>query len=298
MVSTHTTVTVTEVADGIIAAVGADGVGGRSNSTIILRSGAAAVIDTMLLPELAQPVLDVLAARQAPVRLVVNTHSHTDHVGGNAAFPGVPIMAHPVTARLTAQLASDTSFLGRLFPEYAAELSDLRIRVPDPIRPAALGVAPGVCLLNFGPAHSHADLVAWLPESRVLVAGDLCFNRVTPLALPHHASIRKWIAALDELIALKPDAVIPGHGPVADAGALTSTRVYLASLMRVAAAVVAGDLGRDEAVATFDVASAAGWAEPGRTRLNMSVAVAELGGPAPPLPPGVPVPVGTDGEAE
>lgn len=291
MTQSATSAQVAEVADGVIAVIGGAGIGGRSNSAVILSEGSAAVVDTMLLPVMAGAILDAISGRGAEPRLVVNTHSHTDHVGGNAAFPGVPVVAHPVTATLTAQLAADTSFLGRLFPEFAAELDELRIRVPTAITPGDITAAPGACWLSFGPAHSRSDVAIWLPQCRVLITGDLCFNQVTPLALPRHADIANWIAVLDQLAAFQPQVVIPGHGPVGGPEALTATRAYLSALLSAAGDVAAGRLDTERAIAGFDLGETAGWTEPGRTRLNLSVAIAELGGGAADLPPGVPAPV-------
>ena len=77
-------------------------------------------------------VRDEIERRGARPELVLNTHHHADHVGGNAAFPGARLVAHPVTAGIVRSMAGRTGELGRLMPAYASELARLELRPPEP----------------------------------------------------------------------------------------------------------------------------------------------------------------------
>jgi cyclase len=134
----------------------------------------------------------------------------------------------------------------------------------------------GARVLAFTDAHSAADLAVWLPAEQVLIAGDLCFAGVTPLAV--HGRVSGWRAALDELIALHPGVILPGHGQPAGVAALHELADYFDRVL--AAARLAHTEGRTaEAVwARFDAGPAAGWLEPERTVVNIKVALAELTG--------------------
>jgi cyclase len=275
---------VTRLTDGVTVVGDPTGTLGRSNSVVVDDGGSAVVVDTMLIPALTARLHDVLRSRDARADFVVNTHPHVDHVGGNAAFPTASVLAHPVTVAMVTELARDTSFLGGMFPAFATELAELQLRIP-----AAFDTAPdlprGARTLALGPAHSPADVAVWLPDDGVLVAGDLCFHGITPLALPGHASIRGWIAALDLCLALDPRAVVPGHGHVATAAALMEVRAYLRILQDVAsdtADAVPGDPVTQRAVRRLGAAAPLGWAEPGRHAVNLAVAVAEHNGAPPP----------------
>jgi cyclase len=261
---------VVDLADGLTAFIQAPGTRGRANSALLADGGSAVIIDSMLFPAMAEGIRDELRRRQLKPGSVLNTHPHADHVGGNAAFPEAALLAHPATAAAAAQFARDTSFLPKLFPDYADEVAALEIVAPAGT--LEWDLPRGAQALALGPAHSAGDLAVWLPAEQVLVAGDLCFNQVTPLALPGHASIPGWIAALDELIALRPRTVVPGHGPVGDASVLAAMRAYLADVATAAGRVLVGELDEGTALAGLRSGPLAGWAEPGRTVLNLSVA--------------------------
>src|SRR5215469_11671554 len=96
------------------------------------------------------------------------------------------------------------------------------------------------------PAHSPADLAVWFPSERLLVAGDVCFNRVVPLAV--HGLLSAWVSALDAVMALGPATIVPGHGPVATLGEVSALRGYLASVLAAAREVGAGNASVPEAL--------------------------------------------------
>jgi glyoxylase-like metal-dependent hydrolase (beta-lactamase superfamily II) len=81
-----------------------------------------------------------------------------------------------------------------------------------------------------GPAHTPEDLVLVLPQLRVLIAGDLVFRGRLPFV--GQADSGRWIEALDRLLALKVQTIVPGHGPVSNSAEsdLKLTRDYLVHL--------------------------------------------------------------------
>jgi len=128
----------------------------------------------------------------------------------------------------------------------------------------------------FTPAHSPADLAVWFPAERVLLAGDVCFNRVVPLAV--QGLVSAWVAALDAVMALGPLTVVPGHGPVAGLGDVAALRTYLASVLAAARHVAEGRASVLEALGSIDTSPVDGWAEPERTGLNFRRALREVQG--------------------
>jgi cyclase len=278
-----------EVADGIVVLSSGPGTAGTSNSTLLLDGDTAAVVDTLLVPSMAAGVLDELRRRGARATLVLNTHPHADHVGGNAAFVASALAAHPVTADSVRRLAADPSLLAGLFPAHADELGGLSLAVPDPVEPAGLTLPLAAEVLATGPAHTPVDLAVLLPDRGVLVAGDLCFNQVTPLALPGHAHLAGWADALDRLAAVAPRVVVPGHGPPGGVEILDAVRSWLRAVLAIAAEAIETGADARTLAAMVDAGPVAGWAEPGRTALALAVAVAELTGDTSGLPGGVPV---------
>lgn len=269
-----------EVADGVVAAVDPLGVLGRANSAAIIDGPKALVFDTMLVPSLVAPFIALLHDQGIDVVTVVNSHPHADHVGGNAAFRAARIVAHPATTAMVAEMAElidrDPGFLARLFPEFAEELTELALVVPEEIDHGA-DLPSGVEAVDVAGAHSPGDLALWLPGAEVLLAGDLCSNGVCPLALPGHACISSWIEALERCLALRPKVVIPGHGPPSDQGTLRNLHESLVSVAALGVEVSRGRLSTDEALLQTAATPIGVWAEPGRHRLLLQAAIAGAG---------------------
>ncbi|UNS99086.1 MBL fold metallo-hydrolase [Streptomyces tubbatahanensis] len=276
---------VSEVADGVFAVLNGDGAWGLSNSTVLAQGGTAVVVDTMLVPEMAHAVTEQLETHGLTPELVLNTHHHLDHVGGNSAFPDVPVMALPATAEIVDKMSDDLGWLPGLFPEHADRLMAAGLRVPQPLRgdPGELILPRSARPLAFAQAHSPADLAVWVPESRVLISGDLCFNGVVPLA--RHGRIAGWTEALDALLALDPTTVVPGHGPPTTAATLRTLRDYFTHVSDVAERAVAAGASAEDAWHEADPGELAEWHEPDRTLVNLRVAMAEAAGTPLPLGP-------------
>jgi glyoxylase-like metal-dependent hydrolase (beta-lactamase superfamily II) len=266
---------IAEVGEGVTAFLNGDGSMGLANAVAIVDGRTATVVDAMLLPRMVGAVRDEIARRGARPELVLNTHHHADHVGGNVAFSGVRVAGHPVTAAIVRQMATRVHELGRIMPPFAGELASMELRPPEPTA-LTEDLPLGARLLAFTPAHTPADLAVWFPRPRLLLAGDLCFNRVVPLAV--HGLLSGWIAALDEVIALEPVTIVPGHGPVATLEDVRGLRAYLASVLAAAREVAAGRAPLEEAATLVDTGPIEGWVDPERTQLNLRRALQEAQG--------------------
>ncbi|MGH3373212.1 MAG: MBL fold metallo-hydrolase [Actinoallomurus sp.] len=265
-----------ELADGVVALIHGDGGTGVANCALLLKEPAT-VIDTMLLPEMAAGIAATLTRHGRKADLVVNTHNHADHIGGNIVFDGVRTVAHPRTVASTKGMLQPTlpALLGKVMPRFAPRLAHWDTVVAEPLPAAGIQreLPDGVRVLEFIDTHSTADLAVWLPDDEVLLAGDLCFTGVTPLAV--HGRIGRWRTALDELIALRPRVVLPGHGRPTGAEALHALAGYLDRVLDAAALAHAEHLDAETVWARFDPGPAAGWLEPERTLVNIQVALAE-----------------------
>jgi cyclase len=131
-------------------------------------------------------------------------------------------------------------------------------------------------LFHVGPAHTTNDVVVWLPEARVLFAGDVLFNGVTPFALM--GSVAGSIAAVERLRALGPAVIVPGHGGVGGPELLDQNAAYLNWLSRLAADGFAAGLSPLELAKEADLGEFAVLVDSERVVGNLVRAYSELRG--------------------
>jgi glyoxylase-like metal-dependent hydrolase (beta-lactamase superfamily II) len=146
-----------------------------------------------------------------------------------------------------------------------------------------------VDLEYVGPAHTPGDSIAHVPDAGVVFAGDIVFNGVTPIIWA--GPVSSWIAALERIGELAPDAIVGGHGPIADTGVLTDLIGYWRAIDNGARALRATGVGAGEAarrIVTSDEYAAAPWGSWGnreRTSVNVAMVYRELDDPGSGLSP-------------
>jgi cyclase len=127
-----------------------------------------------------------------------------------------------------------------------------------------------------GPAHTTNDVVAWLPQQRVLFAGDLVFNGGTPFVVM--GSVSGALDALERLRHLGADVIVPGHGPVCGVESIDEQVAYLRFVQQLARR------GFDDGTPPLDLALGAdlgrfaSWHDPERLVGNLHRAYSELRG--------------------
>jgi glyoxylase-like metal-dependent hydrolase (beta-lactamase superfamily II) len=251
---------VQKLADNVYAVVRKEppGLMVDANNLLIVRDRDVVVVDSNGAPVITREVLGALRKiTNKPVRYVINTHYHDDHIRGNQvyrdAFPGVDFIAHsfardylpnqgaanrkaflegaPQFANQLRGLIKDGKSLlgGELSIEERESLSsdvalaDLVLRdgaSAETVLPTitvddrmTLPGQPAIEVLHVGKGHTAADLIVHLPALRIVATGDLVVWPV-PLVGDPQSHIGNWSSALDAIQALKPAAIVPGHGPV------------------------------------------------------------------------------------
>lgn len=226
--------TVCEVADRIFAYTHPRGGWCVSNSGVLSYPDGAVIIDTLATERRTRELIefvDVLGPGSA--RTIINTHHHGDHNFGNHLFgPTAVTIGHD---RIRAAMVKTGLGLTRLWPE--VDWGDVRVTPPTVTFDSQMTLHTGdirVELVHPGtPAHTTNDIVAWVPEQRVLFAGDLMMSGAAPFCLM--GSISGTIAAVNQLAALGATTIVCGHGPIAGPEIFSQTLRYLRWIQDLAA---------------------------------------------------------------
>jgi cyclase len=276
--------TVEDVAPGMYAYVQLDGSWGLNNAGLIVGRRHSVLVDTVFTKRRTDALREAVdRVSPVPVRVLVNTHHHGDHVYGNAGFPEAAIVAHEKCREETIAtgMSTATLFPGVEFGE--VEVEPAFVTFEDRLRLYVDDLE--VQLHHLGPAHTSNDVVAWVPEHRVLFAGDLLFNACTPFVV--QGSLQGHIDAVEALQRLDPAVVVPGHGQVCGPESLTDALDYLRFVQDRAADAFAAGLSPLEAAHETDLGRFGEWEERERLVANYHRAYAELRGE----PLGTPIPL-------
>lgn len=210
---------------------------GRPNAGFVVTRDGVIVIDAEGSPRDGETLLRTIrSVSPRPIRWLVLTHHHPDHHFGAIVFrkAGAKVIAHPDARTLASEGGLDNQMIDwirvvgldamRGF-EYA-DTPDRPVTRADTVR---LG-GRTLIVLAPGPAHTPGDLMVWLPEERVLFAGDILVEDGVTMVVD--GSAPALLMALDEIDSLHPKAVVPGHGALpAEPGVLIErTRAYMTQL--------------------------------------------------------------------
>jgi cyclase len=218
----------------------------------------------------------VAAVTATPVRTLVNTHHHGDHTNGNCLFTDAVVVGHRNCREGVRQQS-----IGGLEPIFGAvDWGDLTVRPPTLVLDNRLDVYVGDRLIELHyvgtPAHTTGDVVAWLPEERVLFAGDVVFNGGTPFVLM--GSVDGALDALERVRAFEPLTIVPGHGPVCGPEVLDEVGGYLRMVRGVAVRALEAGPSPLEAARETDLGDYATLHDSERIAGNLHRAMAELSG--------------------
>lgn len=272
--------TLEEVSPGIFAYVQLDGSWFLNNAGIIVGDDSAIVVDTLGTEARSRAFHAALRrTTDKPVPVLVNTHSHADHTHGNFLFaPQTAIVAHELCREEV--LVASVDALRRSFP--TANFGNLP-KTPAPMVTFAerLNLFAGglkVELIFMGPAHTTNDVVAWIPERKVLFSGDLVFNGGTPFAMA--GSIGGWLDAIPRLRALGAETIVPGHGAVCTPAVFDTVERYLRFIGATARKGFDGGIAPLELARQTDLGEFAALTDPERIVGNLHRAYSELSGAA------------------
>jgi glyoxylase-like metal-dependent hydrolase (beta-lactamase superfamily II) len=268
----------------------------------LINLGGGVVIDTQSDLAHARQMIELFGKvwRGKPTR-VINTHEDADHVWGNQLFEGAEIIAHRRAAERMKHVADPKETQG-LLKAANSFLPSLMLRV---LHPGALAIArqllqdynfdgiklalpttvfderhvlnldgTEVHLIFVGPCHQAGDTIIHVPKEGVLFAGDVLFRLCTPMGWT--GTYAKWLKTLDLIISLKPNVVVPGHGPVCGIEGVTEMKAYLEYLRNESRRCFDQGLTSLEASKRIEFGPYGAWRAPARIYLNVERAYREF----------------------
>jgi cyclase len=240
--------TLHEVAPGVWAAIdnpAAKAARSGANAGFIIGSDGVAVVDTFENPAASQILLDEIRKKSnLPIRFVVNTHYHIDHVAGNNLFAsaGATILAQENVR--TWERTENLKFFGaKITPAQKHMVETLGLPTVTYFDGVDLYLGTRRIVVVSLPGHTGGDSVVFIPDANVVFTGDLFWKHTLPNLID--ASTKPWIDSLDTILSRHPNATfVPGHGEVGNALDLREFRDYLIALRAaVAQAQKAGKSG-------------------------------------------------------
>jgi glyoxylase-like metal-dependent hydrolase (beta-lactamase superfamily II) len=242
------------------------------NVGFVVGSRAVLVVDTGMSLESATYVLGQ-AKRLAdgkPLYLTI-THFHPEHGFGAQVFADSSTIVYNREQRDELRLKGAgyiEMFKGIFGQHVVTALEGVELIDPHEVYDGETEIDVGghvVTLRTFGRAHTGGDQVV-IVDGTLLFGGDLFETRMFPIVPyfpPDDVDVdgSAWIAVLDELLALKPEVVVPGHGEVTDATLIRDVRDYLAYIRGEATRLKTAGASEDEAVAEIEPAALERWSD-------------------------------------
>ncbi len=225
----------TKIADNVYAYVDIKGSSPQNsfgaNAGIIIGKDGIVVIDTLISAKEAQRFInDIRKISDKPIKYVVNTHYHLDHAFGNAEFEkrGAIIISH-VNDDQNLRKNGEAALKGA--KEFGLTENDMEgtvLAYPALTFNDRMNLDMGdqkIELIYTGNAHTNGSIIVYLPDKKILFAGDILFTNYHPFIA--EGEIKSWLKVLDYIMTMDAVTIIPGHGSISNKKDVTDMKNYL-----------------------------------------------------------------------
>ena len=229
-----------------------------TNVGCVVTEQGPVIIDTPMLPEEAADLRSQLR-QMSPLDIayIIYTHQHFDHVMGSAflsrrtiAYQGAISGIRQLETNLAREI---TLFFPDLYQERKEMFDHLEIVLPQITFSHELRLHMGDRTLEliFVGGHSSASIVIYVPEDRVLFAGDNIVNGIRPVTA--NCRFGSWIDMLRRVQEMKPDTIVPGHGEICGLEVAQKLRTYFETMRDRVRSLVTAGVSKEEAIRRVDV---------------------------------------------
>ncbi len=223
---------------------------GESNAGLVVGQNSSLLIDTLWDHYYTQQMLDAMKSytENAPITTLFNTHADGDHFWGNHLLRDIDIIASeasmkdmnhhkPVQMALFKKVGQFFSMLPMKKYRRAGHWMKSMVKpykFTEVIHTPATRSFNGnttldvggrqVQLIEVGPAHRPGDSMAYIPDSKILFTADILFINCTPVMW--QGPVENWIKALDQILDMDVEKIVPGHGPITDKAGVQKVKDY------------------------------------------------------------------------
>jgi cyclase len=203
-----------------------------ANSAVIIGDDGVILVDTGFSEAIGRHIKQTIETiTDKPVTHIINTHDHGDHTLGNGAFSGAQIISSTQCKALIEQSAYEwMSLLETLTGEKLARTAPVVATTTYAAGTSTPITLQGVDMVIQVPqaSHSASDLMLYLPDDKVLIAGDIAVNTLMPNFRDAH--VAAWIDTLARIGAMPLAVIIPGHGTLMNIGDVNTLHAQMQTL--------------------------------------------------------------------
>jgi cyclase len=209
-----------------------------ANAGIIIGKDGIVVVDTLISANEAKRFIkDIRLISDKPIRYVINTHYHLDHSFGNSEFEklGAVIIAHENCKKDIENKGEAALKNVKGYGLSDADMEGTKIAIPSLTFRDRMGIDLGdqkIELIYAGPSHSDDSIIIYLPDKKVLFAGDILFTEYHPFIAD--GNLEGWGKVLDNIMVMDITKIIPGHGPISAQHDIRKMKEYLTIFDRMA----------------------------------------------------------------
>lgn len=209
--------------------------GYMNNSLVVIGNKGVILVDSGAHRAVGEHIGKAIAQlTPKPVTHILVTHHHGDHHLGSIAFPDAQVIS-------SSNCAKEIADNGRGMVAWMSRVTGLHLGDTKPVTPHKTVASEsrqdmqidGISFELIAPqtAHTHGDMMVWLPEDGILATGDILVHAVNPSF--RDGNLKKWIAVVDGILKMPLQTVMPGHGALMQPQDVAEFRTLIAGFYSV-----------------------------------------------------------------